>query len=279
MAARRLAPWRWAPVQQQAGGSASGPRRLGGCRLGLMGPGIRHKSGCRRPGTSSAGSPEGASCLMVVAGPHGTSICTGGHRYKENNGRWITTADRMQIAIKRYEIDRTAPRVSFVERQTPAVERTNANSLTWRVTFSDEVQNVDTGDSTVSGTDAPVTVITVSVSKTAYDEMVSGGDLASLNGSVALSLARGQDIQDMAGHDMVNTRPRGTNQSTYVVENRGPQLASATVNGTKLTLAYDERLDTSGTNPEPPSSAFAVRVAGSARTLATSEQGKEGKLK
>ena len=66
MSAWRLASWRWASHQHQAGGSPSGSRRLGNCRTGLMGLGMRRKSGCRCPGAQLQGVLDGTSCVMVV---------------------------------------------------------------------------------------------------------------------------------------------------------------------------------------------------------------------
>ena len=51
----------------------------------------------------------------------------------------------------------TAPTVKSITRQTPASSPTNANSLTWRVTFSEDVANVDATDFEVSGTTATPT--------------------------------------------------------------------------------------------------------------------------
>ena len=80
VAARRLAPWRWVPVQQQAGGSSSGSRRRSGCRIGLMRLGILRRSGCRWPGAPSDGGPDGNSCLIVLEilkGPRFATVETG----------------------------------------------------------------------------------------------------------------------------------------------------------------------------------------------------------
>ena len=119
-------------------------------------------------------------------------------------------------------------------------------------------------DFTVSGTNAPVAVTAVTRSDTAYDVQVTGGDLAGLDARVALSFAAGHDIVDTADHDMVNTRPTGTKQSRYLVDNARPVLSTATAKGTKLTLTCDEVLDEAS---EPAASTFAVTVGGAPRTV------------
>ena len=54
--------------------------------------------------------------------------------------------------------DDAPPRVTLIERQEPDTSPTNADSLTWRVTFSEDVQNVDATDFTVSGTTATLSL-------------------------------------------------------------------------------------------------------------------------
>ncbi len=58
--------------------------------------------------------------------------------------------------------DTTAPTVTSIVRQTPTSSPTNADSLTWRVTFSEAVSNVDTADFAVNGTTATLSVSAVS---------------------------------------------------------------------------------------------------------------------
>ena len=116
--------------------------------------------------------------------------------------------------------DTTAPRVTSIERQTPTTSPTNADSLTWRITFSKMVTNVDAAAFTVGGTTATVTSVQAVVGETGvYDVTVSGGDLADLNGTVTLGFATSQTIQDQAGHPLADTIPTGTNHNSYEVDN------------------------------------------------------------
>ena len=59
-----------------------------------------------------------------------------------------------------------------------------------------------------------------------YDVTVSGGDLASLDGTVTLSFASGQNIADIADNALSDTAPTGTNANTYVVDNTAPTVTS-----------------------------------------------------
>ena len=93
--------------------------------------------------------------------------------------------------------DTTAPRVIFILRHDPGVSPTNADSLTWRVTFLETVENVDNLDFTVSGSTATVSnVEQVNREENVYDVTVSGGDLASFNGTVTLGFASGRNITE-----------------------------------------------------------------------------------
>ena len=126
--------------------------------------------------------------------------------------------------------DSTAPTVMSIVRQTPLSSPTNADSLTWRVMFSENVANVNAADFTVSGTTAALTVSEVTAS-TVFDVKADGGDLASLDATAALSFASGQDIVDTAGNELTNTTPSGTNDNNYVLDNTAPVAPTYTAPG------------------------------------------------
>ena len=166
----------------------------------------------------------------------------------------------------------SGPRVASIVRQTPTSSPTNADELTWRVTFSEAVQNVNTADFSVDGTTATLAVSTVTGVTGAYDVKARGGDLASLNDTVILSFASGQNIQDSLNNALTNTTPTGTNNNTYLVDNTAPTLSSATVNqsGDQIHLVFSESLD----GPETTAfrvnlkSDFAATAAGTSLTFA-----------
>ena len=137
--------------------------------------------------------------------------------------------------------DTTAPRVTSVARRTPLTSPTNADGLTWRVTFSENVKNVNAADFAVAGTTATLTVTEVTAS-TVYNVAASGGNLANLDATVTLSFASGQDIKDLADNALANTTPTGTNDNTYAVDNTAPAFASAAANGATLVVTLNETL-------------------------------------
>ena len=122
--------------------------------------------------------------------------------------------------------DTTAPRITSIVRQTPAAAVTNADSLTFRVTFDEGVQNVTGDDFAASGVTGESLGV-VAQSATVYDVTVSGGDTASFSGAVGLSLAGGQNITDLAAlpNALTNTTPTGANES-YTVDNTAPAAPS-----------------------------------------------------
>ncbi|WP_286800224.1 Ig-like domain-containing protein [Oceanicaulis sp. UBA2681] len=126
--------------------------------------------------------------------------------------------------------DTTAPRPTSIVRQTPAAEATNADSLTWRVSFDEAMQNVDAADFAVTGTTASLSVNAVSTS--VYDVTASGGNLADLSDSashttVSLGFSAGRDLTDLASNALSSTTPSGAHEH-YNVNNLAPVLAGIT---------------------------------------------------
>ncbi len=149
-----------------------------------------------------------------------------------------------------YTLDNTAPGVTSFTRQDPAASRTNADILVFRATFSEGVQEVDSGDFGVNGTTtAAVTGVAV-VSASVYDVTVSGGDLASFNGVVGLDLAGTQDITNLVGTPLPAGEPSTDEQ--YDVDNTTPSVASNslvaryTTHPSGFTVTFSEAMNNSG---------------------------------
>ncbi|HEV7371322.1 MAG TPA: hypothetical protein VGO20_19650, partial [Arenibaculum sp.] len=138
----------------------------------------------------------------------------------DNAGNTTTTADTTNATV-----DSQAPTVTSIVRQTPSSSGTNSDTLTYRITFSEAVTNLDATDFTVSGTTATVTGVT-SAGGNSYDVTVSGGDLASLNGTVTMGFAGGQNVADSAGNTLTNTTPTGTSETAYTLDNTAPTITS-----------------------------------------------------
>ncbi|MYI01490.1 MAG: hypothetical protein F4122_02885, partial [Gammaproteobacteria bacterium] len=133
--------------------------------------------------------------------------------------------------------DTTAPTVVSIKRRTPSTSPTSADSLTWRVTFSESVTGVDGADFTVKGSTATAAAADSSAG-VVWDVTASGGDLESLEGAVTLGFASGQDIADASGNALDPTLPAGA-ETAYTVDNTPdrPTGADRTVT-TKEDTAY-----------------------------------------
>ena len=176
------------------------------------------------------------------------------------NGNLAATRETVDYDVT--AADAIGPTVASIERHAPAASPTNADALTWRVTFSEDVANVDPADFTVSGTTATLAV-TEATASTVYDVTASGGDLAGLDGTVTLGFAAAQNIADTATppNALTVTAPTGADERGWVLDNTAPALVSAVVGGTMLVLTYDEALDAGSA---PAASDYSVSVDGAA---------------
>ncbi|MCF8880041.1 Ig-like domain-containing protein [Hyphobacterium sp. SN044] len=169
---------------------------------------------------SFSGSGTTYNANVTPSGDGTVTVDVAGGVATDSVGNGNTAATQFSVTA-----DGTAPRVALIERQTPATTPTNANSVIWRVTFSEAVSNVDVGDFTVFGSTAGVTNVT-NPSGNFWDVTVSGGDIAVMNGTITLGFAGGQNITDTAGNALTNTTPTGTNNNSFVIDNTAPALTA-----------------------------------------------------
>ena len=120
--------------------------------------------------------------------------------------------------------DTVNPRISDIFRAIPTNSPTNVDSLTWTIAFNEVVNNFDVTDVEVTGTTATVQSITP-IGSSVYRVTVSGGDLATLNGTATLAIASGHNIADEAGNALTNLVPTVQNVNTFVVDNNEPTVA------------------------------------------------------
>ena len=126
-----------------------------------------------------------------------------------------------------FDMDNAAPQVAGIVRSSPSQEHTNDDEVAWRVTFSEPVKNGLSGrDFTISGTDAAITVTQEGSSSRSWNVLASGGNLASLNGTITLSFSGTRDIDDLAGNVLADAAPTGANENSFVIDNISPGLIS-----------------------------------------------------
>ena len=167
---------------------------------------------------------DGLVTLDIAAGAARSAAGSRGNTVAQQASSAYTTPDAADAA------DATAPTVISITRQDPTTSPTNADSLTWRVTFSEPVLNVDMANFAASG-DSTATVTNVNLvsgETLAYDVTVSGGDLADLNGTVTLNFAPDQNIQDRNENLLDTTTLTGTNDNSYTLDNMAPTAPAYT---------------------------------------------------
>src|SRR5262249_4558195 len=126
----------------------------------------------------------------------------------------------------------------------PATAPINADSLVFRVTFSEAVSNVDTADFIVTGVTTGMATNVALVSPGVYDVTVSGGNLANFNGTVGLALKStggGATIQDVAGNTLTDFTTTGASAS-YTEGHTAPTLTTVALRTPATALADADSL-------------------------------------
>jgi len=189
---------------------------------------------------------NGSGFVAVSAGTGSAQQETLGSAYASDGAKSISAratdaagnAATTSIAIT---VDTTPPSLNAFARQAPADQATNADSLTFRATFSEDVFGVDTANFAASGTSATVTGAATVTSDTVFDLTVSGGDLADLDGTVGIDLAAGQNIADIAGNALPTSEP--ATDETYSVDNTAPTVAVDSLTTTDSTPSLSGTVD------------------------------------
>ena len=120
--------------------------------------------------------------------------------------------------------------MTSITRKDPITSPTNANSLTWRVTFSEPVYSVEGGSFKVTNTTEILEIAPTNEGLAAYDITVSGdNNINEFNGTVTLTIdADEHKIADAEDNGLDNLTPTGTNENTFLLDNVGP---SVTISG------------------------------------------------
>ncbi len=169
-----------------------------------------------------------------------------------------------------------APRVTSIERYYPDSARTITPSyLRWRLTFSEEVGNMNKADFQLTGTTARLSVEqakdqygkaidgariggnwVADGTGSTWDVTARGGNLLDIKGTVTLSFADDQDIRDLGGNALASTTPTGTNDNHFVVNDPN---APATEPAASFASATSNSAEDAGTHkvmlnlaPAPP---------------------------
>ena len=141
----------------------------------------------------------------------------------------------------------TYPRVRSLVRLTPSAYRTNADSVTWRVTFTEAMTNVDERDFVVIGIRPwRLTVTKVGESGDVHDIALDSRGLADHNGTVTLAFSPGSYIKNRDGNRLLSVIADGLHEASFVIDNAAPTVifspASGRIDdaGGNLTLTFAE---------------------------------------
>ncbi|WP_164891172.1 T9SS type A sorting domain-containing protein [Botryobacter ruber] len=185
-------------------------------------------------GASDDGRNEHAFTISPSAFVNGTNVlAVEVHQSKASSSDIVFDLALTGVTGTPPATDVTRPVVESINRQSPTTQTTSATAVTFRVTFSEKVNNVDRGDFTVtrtsgsvSGTLASNAMATVGTDGTTYDLTVSS---ISGEGTLRLDLkSSGTGIVDAAGNAISGGF---TNGQTYTIQQQvaqGPGFTSVT---------------------------------------------------
>ncbi|QDV44463.1 FG-GAP repeat protein [Stieleria neptunia] len=131
-------------------------------------------------------------------------------------------------------VDRTpgAPDLNRVVRHAPLNESTHADSLQFRLEFSEQVGQVDASDFVVVGGSTALVTNVSSVQSTGeivFELTVSGGDLPDFDGIVGIDLSETHDIQDVLGNPLSEASPEINEK--FFVDNTAPTSGPVVTDG------------------------------------------------
>lgn len=121
----------------------------------------------------------------------------------------------------RVDVDYTpGPWVTSIERQDPADDLTSADTVTFRVTFTEAMQLVGTNDFELSGTASGDIDVVNTVSSSVYDVVVTSvtGD-----GELDLDFVDHNDIETTGEHPLLSP-VRIDSEETYTIDNTDPSV-------------------------------------------------------
>jgi hypothetical protein len=187
--------------------------------------------------TPSAACGTTSSSLTTSTSCADTSVPDGTFTYKVTAVFRSWTAQSAASNSVTVVNDTTPPTVSSINRNDPTP--TNASTVHWAVTFSENVTGVDATDLALVGAGASGASITsVSGSGASYSVAVSTG----ANGSLGLNLVDNDSIVDGVGNKLGGTGTSGAGDGSftgqaYVVDKTAPTVSSITRASTSPTNA------------------------------------------
>lgn len=118
-------------------------------------------------------------------------------------------------------LDNNLPRLVSVSRSVPVGESTRADSVTFRLTFSELVFGPDVADFAVTGTAGAGTIASVAPGSASNVLLVTVDGLAGANGTVGVGLSPDNDLIDAGGNAVVEDL---ISNGLYAIDNAAPVI-------------------------------------------------------
>ena len=174
---------------------------------------------------------------------------------------WTAVSNEVTVTAT---LDSTPPTVLSINRQLGAQNPTNAATVQWTVTFSEDVTGVGAGDFTLvgSGSTGGAAITDVSGGGATYTVTADTGD----DGVLGLNLVDDDSIEDLASNPLGGTGAGNGNftGATYVVDRTAPEVDSITRDDANPTnaaiIAWTVTFDEDVENVDP--SDFALTTSG-----------------
>ena len=187
---------------------------------------------------SGSGSVYYAEVSASTDGTYNLDLVSSGHGIADTASNPLTntapTGADETYTVNTVVTDTTAPTISSITRYSPSSATTDSQTLTYKVTFSEDVTGVGTADFALSSDSTGETngnnpVASISGSGSVYYAEVS----ASTDGTYNLDLvSSGHGIADTASNPLTNTAPTGADETytvnTVVTDTTAPTISSIT---------------------------------------------------
>lgn len=128
-----------------------------------------------------------------------------------------------------YTLDQTAPTIASILRLTPTTSPTNATSVTFQITFSEDIDGstLSLGELTLatSGITTGVVTVTQQADLKKFNVVIPSIAITTpgVNGTIDLDVLAAASILDPAGNDLVTSLTTG---ETYVIDQTAPTVSS-----------------------------------------------------
>ena len=200
---------------------------------------INHGSSTASPVTSISGSSDTyyVTVSATTDGTYNLDLVSSRHGIADESSNPLTsttpTGADETYTVSTVVTDTTAPTISSITRYNPSTATTDSQTLTYKVTFSEDVTGVGTADFALSsGSTGTGSITGLTGSGNTYHVTVS----ATTDGTYNLDLvSSGHDIADTASNPLTNTAPTGADE-TYTVSTTITQQTPQQLQASAVTL-------------------------------------------